>query len=95
MGESENSVSKYSKEWVRENWDYEEDNARKSVVLVKLFHEWHILLPGAIVGLIPAGTFWHLEAGLIEVFGSYFAVFGGGYVLFFQMWWCSTVTGEN
>lgn len=82
---------KGSKDWIRQNWDHENDTAGKWVLLTKLLHEWHIALPGTVAGVVVAVVFYYLGASDIEVASAFFGPFGLGYTLFFNQWWCSTI----
>ncbi|WP_435143767.1 hypothetical protein [Halobaculum sp. P14] len=92
---SEDDVTLLSKEWIRENWDYENDNAPKSVQLVKMVHEWHIVIPGLLASAIVCSTFWYCGADDLTIALAFFACTGGGYRLFFPTWWCSTISGDQ
>jgi len=80
-----------TREWVRYHWDEEEDNASKKVILVKLIHEYHIAIPGLVVGLASATAFWYFGAGPTEILSALFGGIGGGYALLYESWWCSTL----
>lgn len=80
-----------TKEWVRHHWDEEHDNAPKKVVLIKLLHEYHIAIPGLLIGLTSAAAFWYYGAEPLEIISALFGGIGGGYALFFNTWWCSTL----
>lgn len=80
-----------SKEWIRYHWDEEYDTAPKQVLLLKAIHEYHIFIPGLIAGGVAAGSFWYAGASLLQVLSSLFTGVAGGYALFLQIWWCSTL----
>jgi hypothetical protein len=88
---SEDSPTRYSKEWIREEWDYENDTARKSVQLVKLVHEWHIALPGVVVGAVVSIVGWQVSLSPVQAFGVFATFAAGGYKLLYPEWWCSTL----
>lgn len=86
---------RYSKEWIRENWDYDRDTASKDVMLVKLLHEWHIAIPGFLVGLFVCGLLWSYDVAELRIILTGLGLFGAGYRVFFPKWWCSTLSGAG
>ncbi|MBP1985970.1 hypothetical protein [Halolamina salifodinae] len=91
MSEEENPPPRFSKEWIREEWDEEHDTAPKEVQLAKIVHEWHIALPGTLLGLIAVLGMWYLGQPLLETAGTFCAFFAGGYARFYSTLWCSTL----
>lgn len=91
MSEGEDSLQRFTKEWVREEWDEEKDTASKGVQITKIIHEWHIAVPGLVLGLAPAVTFYIWGTGTTEIIGSYFGVAFMTYRLLFPHLWCSTL----
>jgi hypothetical protein len=88
-------VRKYSKGWVRRRYDRDRDTATATVQLAKLIHEWHIALPGAVLGVVPAAVFWVTGAPLRETLVAYFSVFGGAYAILYPQLWCSTLADPS
>lgn len=88
----ENSTPRtYSKEWVRQNYDPEQEVATREAQIAKLVHEWHIALPGLLIGLVPATILANTGAPMQRVLLTYVGVCGTAYALFFKQLWCSTL----
>lgn len=81
----------YSKEWVRQNYDPEQEVATREAQIAKLAHEWHIALPGLVIGLVPATILASTGAPMQRVLLTYVGVCGTAYGLFFKQLWCSTL----
>lgn len=81
----------YSKAWVRQNYDPEQDVATREAQIAKLAHEWHIALPGLVIGVIPATILASTGAPMQRVLLTYVGVCGTAYGLFFKQLWCSTL----
>jgi len=81
-----------SKEWVRENWDYERGGSRKHVEVMKLLHEFHIvlipILGATLIGGIP-GLFG-LPLKFVVPLAA--ATLAAGWKALAGQWWCSTLT---
>lgn len=88
------SPTRFSTAWIREKWDYEEDNAPKEVLLAKLIHEYHIAIPGIFVAVLMAYVFFRVGASSGEIIGAAATAFGASYYLFFPHWWCSVLAEE-
>lgn len=86
------SPRRFSKQWVRENWDYEQETGPRLVQLVKLIHEFHIAIPGTIATLVVCYTLWAYDVPELRIILTGFGTFGTGYALFFGKWWCSTLS---
>lgn len=83
--------SPYSKAWVRRQYDSDREVATRGAQLAKLLHEWHIALPGVLLGMVPAAVVASTGASIQRVLLTYFGVFGTAYGLFFKQLWCSTL----
>ncbi|MGB9934092.1 hypothetical protein [Haloarcula amylolytica] len=88
---SDDEPQRGTKAWVRYHWDEEHNTAPKQVLLIKLLHEYHIIIPGLVAGALSATAFWQAGASQLQILSALFTPIGGGYALFFQMWWCSTL----
>jgi hypothetical protein len=88
---SEDSPTRYTKEWVREEWDYEQDTGRPLVILVKLIHEWYPAGIAAVFAPIAAGVLVYLNRPTFEVVTAFMSVFGGTYAVFLVIFWCTTL----
>lgn len=91
MSEDDESPRRFTKEWIRQEWDDEHDTARKEVQLAKIVHEWHIALPGTILGILAALGAWYLGRPPAEIVGVFTSFFAGGYARFYSTLWCSTL----
>lgn len=87
------SPARFTKAWVRENWDYDRNTAPKPVLLVKLVHEWHIAVPGIVAAVIVSLAYYSVGATDLEIVSAFFGTFGIAYGLFFTEWWCSVLSG--
>lgn len=94
MGEDSDGTPLFSKQWVREHWDDERDQGPPIVQLVKLFHEIHIAIPGTIAAGVVGYTLYTYNAPTLRTLVAVFTAFSSGYALFFQAWWCSTISGD-
>jgi len=92
---SQDDPKRFSKEWIRQNWDYERNTASKEVQLVKVVHEWHIALPGFLAALVVCSVLWLYDSPELRIILGGLGVFGPAYVAFFQKWWCSTLSGAR
>ncbi len=83
--------SRYTKEWVREEWDDERNTGRPSVIFVKLIHEWYPAGLAAVFAPIAAAVFIYFNRPTFEVITAFMSVLGGTYGLFLTVFWCSTL----
>jgi hypothetical protein len=88
----DDDIRRFSKEWVRDNWDYNRDSGPPLVQLVKAVHESHIFLPGITGAALACSAFWLVGASEAKILSVGVTAIGGGYALFFQVWWCSTLS---
>lgn len=91
MSDSEDDPCRYTKAWVRANYDFDRETAPPAVQLVKFGHEWHIALPPALVGLVAVILFRITGSTITDSVLAAAAVFCAAYSLFFKQWWCSTL----
>ncbi|WP_280585068.1 hypothetical protein [Halorubrum sp. Boch-26] len=92
---SDDDIQKYSKEWIRENWDYEQDTGSPLVQLVKVVHELHIAIPGIVAATVVCPILWYYEMSTLQIVSTGLGTIGGGYALFFNQWWCATLSDPN
>ena len=91
MGDSDDEPRRYTKAWVRANYDFDRETATPAVQLVKLVHEWHITAVSALVGLCAMIAFRLSGAPAVESVFASTGVFGFCFKIFFGEWWCSTL----
>jgi hypothetical protein len=97
MGDGDDEPRRYTKAWVRANYDFGRETAPPAVQLVKLGHEWHITAVSAFVGLCAMIAFRFTGAAVVESVFASAGVFGYSFKIFFGEWWCSTLaeTGSS
>lgn len=89
------SPQRWSKAWVRDNWDYDQNTATGEVVLVKLLHEWYIAVPGLVFGGFLWGVFTAYGRPEFETVMAILTAIGSGYALFFPKLWCGVVSNPD
>lgn len=89
---SEDKSERYTKEWIRDNWDHELDTAPREVQLAKVAHEYHIALPGLVGAFVVAFVQWLYAAPELRIIMAALGTFAGSYALFFPYLWCSTLS---
>jgi hypothetical protein len=91
MGDDEGEPRRYTKAWIRANWDDERETAPAPVQIVKLGHEWHIAALAAPVGLIAMTVAILVDAPPTESVLGAMGASGLAFKTFFDKMWCSTL----
>lgn len=95
MGGDEDEPRRYTKAWVRANWDHERETAPKDVQIVKIAHEWHIPLLSVAAGLSAAIIARGAGASVVESVLASVSFFGVTLTTLFNNLWCSTLAGTE
>ena len=91
MGDDAGEPRRYTKAWIRANWDDKRETAPAPVQIVKLGHEWHIAALAALVGLIAMIIALLVDAPPTESVLGAMGAFGFAFKSFFDQMWCSTL----